>query len=316
MFRLLYFVLNSVYNIIQYSYISGKIYNKGLFLKTGKTKHISMHCISKFRNGVFFIAISMLFITSCKPSPNGLKDGDDNGGYASDASKIELINNDVISMADIAGTYYTSDYIGGAGVTVATDTISVPHTLIIRFGPTDVTCLDGKKRSGSIIIKYSGEYSDTTQLHTVTFDNYTINDQVLNGQVQYTRVDTTVAGNWYYKVKVAETLEVDPQDQSQIITWNGSLVRRWVQGYSTGDRSDDIFSISGSANLTRANGHLFGFNIATPLQFALGCDYAESGVVDVAGYEGGRILNYGSGGCDPNAQLTIDLSTYNIVLTQ
>ena len=38
MFRLLYFVLNSVYNIIQYSYISGKIYNKGLFFKDGQNK--------------------------------------------------------------------------------------------------------------------------------------------------------------------------------------------------------------------------------------------------------------------------------------
>jgi len=282
-----------------------------------------MHCILKVRNGAFLIAISVLLFASCKRSSNVSPyfTSDDNGGYASDASRIELISNDVISMADAAGTYYNINYIAalGSGVNVTTDTLSIPHQININFGPTDVVCLDGKKRSGTITIFYSGEYTDSNQIHTINFTNYYINDNQLSGSVQVTRIDTTVAGNWYYRVKVAETLNMSQFSvNSQLITWDGSLVRKWVSGYLTGDRSDDVFSISGQAELTRANGNTYTFGIATPLQFALNCSYCESGLVDISGYSGYRVLNYGSGACDPNAQVTLlqDNSVYGITLTQ
>lgn len=279
-----------------------------------------MHCNSIFRKGALFIVVSMLLfsVSACRRVANTLSDPDDNGGYASDASRIELYNDDAISIADAAGVNYNSGFIGTEGcVTVATDTssINVPHTLIIRFG--NCAGLDGRIRKGAIIVSYYGEYTDPGQVHTITFDNYFINSTQMTGSIQTIRIDTTITGNWYYRINVNDSLNMsqDPQ-QSQYVVWNGALVRKWVQGYTTGDRSDDIFSISGSATLTRANLHVFTFGISTPLQMALSCNYAESGVVDVSGYNGARILNYGTGYCDPNAQLNIGVNTYNILLTQ
>jgi hypothetical protein len=283
-----------------------------------------MHFISKTRNGALIAFVSIILFASCGKSSSGGSQyftADDNGGYASDASRIELANDDAISMADAAGTYYNADFIGStaSGVTVSTDTVSIPHTLIIRFGTTDVVCLDGKKRSGAIIISYSGEYTDTAQPHTITFDNYTINDNQLTGSVEVTRVDTTVAGNWYYKERVTETMNMGTAtNNTQTVIWNGSLVRKWVTGYATGTRTDDVFSISGSANLTRANGSTYSFGLATPLQIAMDCNFAEAGVVDVSGYSGARTLNYGSGTCDAYAQVTLgqDNSVHNVILLQ
>lgn len=279
-----------------------------------------MHCNSIFRKGAFFVLISVLLLSApaCKQAANIPSNPDDNGGYASDASRIELYNDDAISIADNAGVNYNSGYIGTEGnVTVATDTIDNPHIIIIRFG--DSACYDGRVRSGSIIVSYNGEYTAPGQVHTITFDNYFINNTQLTGNIQTIRIDTTIFGNWYYKEVVNDSLNMSqiPQ-QSQYVVWNGALVRQWVAGYSggNGDRSKDIFSISGSATLTRANLHAFTFGISTPIQVALSCNFAESGVVNISSYDGSRLLSYGTGYCDPNAQVTIGNNTYNITLTQ
>ena len=268
--------------------------------------------------------VSMLLFAACTPVRQAsLTDVDDNGGYASDASRIELANNDVIDIADEAGTLYNAAYIatpsglGLSSVTVGTDTISSPHTLIIRFGNSDLVCLDGRKRRGTIIVSYDGIYSDQKKVHTITFDHYFLNGNELTGTIQTIRVDTTITGNWYYNVVVNDSMNMS-QDPllSQYVVWTGNLVRKWVTGYASNDRNDDIFSISGAATLTRPNAHSFSFGISTPLQFAIGCDFAESGVANVTGYNGARILNFGTGNCDANAQLNIGVNVYQLTLTK
>jgi hypothetical protein len=132
-----------------------------------------------------------------------------------------------------------------------------------------------------------------------------------------TRVDTTVTNNVYYNLLVNDTLDMNPDPlQSQNIVWTGSLTRKWVLGDSTNDRSDDVFSVSGSAKLTRPNGHVFTAAISTPLQFSIGCDFAQSGVINVTGYDGLRVLNYGTGNCDNAAQLNIAQHVYQLTLTK
>lgn len=287
-----------------------------------------MHRNSDFRKGAFFIIISMLLFTACKPDPsntNSLQDGDDNGGYASDASRIEWANNDVISIADAAGFYYDGAFMRSArptyvGVcaTVGTDTVTNPHTLTIRFGPTDCTCLDGRKRRGTIVVSFNGRYVDSGQVHTITYSNYYINGNQLSGSLQTLRVDTTITGNWYYKVYTKDSMNLsqDPLN-SQYVTWTGNLVRKWVTGFATGDRSDDVYSISGGATLTRPNGHSFSFGISAPLQVAMNCDYIDAGVINVNGLNGARRLDYGTAGtCDANANLYIDVHSYPLKLTQ
>ncbi len=285
-----------------------------------------MHCISTIKKGAFSLLASVLIFAGCtRTSTNTLSDGDDDGGYASDLSRIEWANNDVISIADAAGDAYNGAFVRTTGTTlgtcatVGTDTIHTPHTLTIRFGPSDCSCLDGRMRRGTIIVSYSGQYKNSGMLHTITFDHYYVNDNEMTGSIKTIRVDTTVTGNWYYKVIVADSMNVslDPLN-SKYVTWTGSLVRKWVQGYlTTSDRGDDIFSISGNATLTRPNGHQFSCDIATPLQFAMGCDFAESGVVDVTGYNPPmRVLNYGSGTCDNTALLNINTNVYTLTLTK
>jgi len=88
------------------------------------------------KGGAFFIVVSMLLLSACtRTSTNDLADDDDKNGYASDISRMEWANNDIISIADAAGDYYNGAYMrttgGGIGTCckVGTDTLSNPHTL-------------------------------------------------------------------------------------------------------------------------------------------------------------------------------------------
>ena len=288
-----------------------------------------MHFNFNFKRSAFVVVISAFLISSsalvfqaCRSTPkDALLNADDQGsGYASDASRIEWANDDVISIADAVGELYNGYYMRTAHTTILgeccipgvdTSTPGQPHTFVIRFGTADCVCLDGRKRKGTIIVSYNGEYSDAGQVHTITFDNYYINDNQLTGSITTTRVDTTIAGDWYYNVTSKDSMNIsqDPLN-SQFVVWAGSFVRKWVTGFTTNDRSDDIFSISGTGLLTRPDGNTFTFGIATPMQIALSCDYCESGVVNVIGFAGDRVLNYGAGTCDQNAQLNIGPTVY------
>jgi len=285
-----------------------------------------MRCNSNFRNGAVLLAVSMLLFTACHRSDNPPLSADDNGGYASDASRIEFATDDAISIADAAGATFNGAFMRtthttymGVCATVGYDTSAtdVTHTLSIYFGNTDCVCLDGRKRQGYINVTYTGEYSDSGQQHIISFDNYYVNDNQLSGTIVTMRVDTTVTGDWYYKVQVNDTLNVSQYPlNSQITAWEGNLERRWITGFTTGDRGDDAFSISGSATLTRGNGDVFTFAIATPLQVALNCNFVESGVVDVSSVAGARRLDYGTGNCDQYANLYIGTTPYAITLAQ
>ena len=275
---------------------------------------------------VFLAASSSLVFQACqKSNDNNLHNGDDQGGYASDLSRIEWANDDVISIADAVGEVYNGAYMRharttelGTCCTVGIDTsgaVNDMHTFVIRFGVDDCQCLDGRMRRGSITVKFRGHYSDTNQIHTITFNDYHVNGNQLSGTITTSRVDTTIAGNWYYKVTSRDSMDVDPDPvKSKFVVWSGNLVRKWVQGYTTGYRGDDIFSISGSGLLTRPTGNVFTCSIATPMQYALDCNYCESGVVNVSGYAGNRILNYGAGECDAAAQLNIGVHIYQLTL--
>ena len=281
-----------------------------------------------FTKGACLVAASLLTLAACKrddsssTSNSTPANADDNGGYASDAARMEINSDDVISIADAAGSTSSGSYlrttattattIGGCA-TVHNDTSVTPHVLTINFGTTDCTCLDFKNRRGEIIVTYTGHYKDSGSTHTITYNNYFVNDNQVGGSKTITNMGTNTSGQVYYNVTVNDSLTIA---SDSVITWVGNRVRTWKDGYSTPERSDDVYLITGTTTLKRANGHTFTFDITTALQVALDCPYIEAGIVNITGSSiaGTYTLNYGSGDCDDEAQLTIGSVTYNITL--
>jgi len=279
------------------------------------------------KKGAILMLLAAVSLTACRR--NGKNDTnpvltsvDDNGGFATDAARMEQNSNDVISIADVAASTGNSNLrttqttLGGCA-TVTNDTSASPHVLTIDFGTANCMCLDMRNRRGKIIVTYTGRYKDSGSTHTITYGNYYVNDMQLTGHKTVTNKGTNSAGQAWYTVDVSDTLKIS-SDTS--ISWVGSRTRTWLEGYSTSDRSDDVYGIAGVTTLTRANGHVFTHTVssADPLRVALACRWIESGIVTVSSpsFAAGndRIIDYGYGGsgCDNKAKLTIGSHTYVI----
>ncbi len=282
---------------------------------------------SFLRNGAIVIAASIITLTACKRTKDttpALTSTDDNGGYASDAAKLDRNSNDIISISDAAGAtggsnLRTTATTIGSCATVTNDTVAIPHVLTIDFGTTDCTCLDLRTRRGKIIVTYSWHYKDSASTHTITTSNYYVDGYQVKVHKTVTNMGMNTSGQVWYNVTVNDSIVIGTDS---VISWAGTRTRTWFAGYGTPERNDDVYLIGGTTVLTRANGNVFTHTIssADPLKVALACRYIESGTVTITSTSfviaGARTLNYGygTGGCDALAQLTVGSHTYVIYL--
>jgi hypothetical protein len=265
-----------------------------------------------------FATLTAFTFTAC----NRLKNDDaEDTGYAADHATIEKNFADVQSIADEAGesgslsTYRTAGgpYMLGQCANVTHDTVSTPHKITVDFGTTNCLCKDGVYRRGQIIITYTGRYRDLGHTHTISFNNYFVNDNQLTGTKTVTYNTTDVAGNPIYDITIDG--HVILANSTDTISSSSTRTRTWIAGFNTPNRADDVYEISGGGTITRANGKTFSIQVTTPLQVALACRWIQSGVVTITPQGGtARTLDYGSGTCDAQATLTVNGKTHSITL--
>jgi len=266
------------------------------------------------------VTVGIFTFTAChKTSGDDVKQIDQEAGVASDQSTLEKSFSDVQSIADEAGTTGSTNLrlLGGSVLggcaTVTHDTIAVPHTITIDFGTTNCLCQDGNYRRGEIIVSYTGHYKDSGSVHTISFSNYFVNDNQLTGTKTVTNMGANSSGQPYYNIQINGGVVL--ANNNGTISWTTTRTRTWVAGYSTPQWNDDVYNVSGSGSITRANGNVVTVDITSPLVIALNCKWIEQGTVQVTPANGNaRVLDYGTGTCDALATYTVNGHTYNITL--
>lgn len=264
---------------------------------------------------VAFLAVAFLF-TACKRNKNNSDDNDTS--YAKDNASSELIYNEVLNIADDASTTphggSLSNYkIRSACATVTHDTLSTPKTITIDFGPTNCLCGDGKYRRGKILVSYTGAYKDSGHVHTITFDQYHVNNNHVMGSKTVTNMGHNASNQMYFTIAV-NGLIIKANTNDSVI-WNANRVRTFIAGETTQTKTDDVYAISGNGSGQRANGTQYTMTITQPLVRALSCQWIQEGEVEIQPVGGLlRVLNYGAGTCDDQATITINGTTYTITL--
>lgn len=265
--------------------------------------------------GLIAIALSgVILMTSCNRKKNNNKDTDTE--LAGDNALSEATFNDVMNIADDASDKNTGDnlsnYKTSSGcATVTHDTVSVPHTITVDFGPTNCLCNDGRYRRGMILISYTGHYRDSGSVHTIGFSNYYVNDKHVMGTKSVTNMGHNAAGQSYFNIAVNGIIVKVSGDS---IIWNSNRTRTWTQGESTMAKMDDVYEITGSASGTK-NGNSYTMTIIQPLVRALACDWISSGKMELQP-SGAllRTIDFGAGTCDDQATVTIGGTVYTITL--
>jgi len=188
-------------------------------------------------------------------------------------------------------------------------------TLIINFGTTN--CLhNGKLRKGKIVITYTARYHDSSAVITTTFDNYYVNNNLIQGERVVANQGRNNKGNMWFTIDVNNASIVT---NNGTINWSSNRTREWVSGIATyGNITDDRYKITGSANGIGLNNNSFNIEITDTLNIDLSClpsCVIKSGTAKISpnGYAD-RVINYGDSLCDCNFDITINETNYPIVV--
>jgi hypothetical protein len=271
---------------------------------------------------VAIIAAASMVLTGCRRDEE-----DSDTSAAADNAFAEACYADVTSISDEAGitgsvsSYRLGDPDNGgllsACASLTWDTLNGadPDTITVDFGSVNCVCQDGRNRRGKIIINYSGMYRDSASTHTISFDNYFVNDNQVLGTKTVTNLGH-INGNLVYDIDVNGTIIL--ANNGGTITWTSQRQREWTAGESTLVWNDDMYSITGSASGVSAAGESFTMNITNPLirNMALGCRrHFTQGTVELTpGSRPMRTIDFGAGACDDLATVTINNQTYTIHL--
>ncbi len=267
--------------------------------------------------GVLIALTCIVFFTSCSKVRN-TSANDADTEMASDNALGEFVYNDAGNIADDASTKNSGDNLGSyktssACATVTKDTLSNPRTITVDFGTTNCLCNDGRNRRGQILISYTGHYRDSGSVHTITFNNFYVNDNHVMGTKSITNMGHNTANHSYFNIAVNGMIVRANTGDSVI--WNSNRVRTWTQGESTPTWTDDVYEITGSGSGQRANGIAYTMNITQALVKELSCNWISAGKVELQpSGKPLRTIDFGNGNCDNMATVLINGNTHTITL--
>jgi hypothetical protein len=267
------------------------------------------------------LATAAFVFTGCRR-----EEEDTDTSASGDNALAESTFNDVTNISDEAGyngslsNYRSGDNEGvlSACATITVDSLNTADqdTIHINFGTTNCTGNDGRNRRGEIIVYYTGRYRDSASVHTITFNNYYVNDNQVLGTKTVTNLGHNSAGHLVYDIDVNGSIVLANNEGT--ITWNSQRQREWVSGEGTMTWGDDMYSITGTATGTGANGNSYTMNITSPLirNMALGCrrHFVQGTFELTPSNKPMRTVDFGSGACDDVATVTINNNTYTIHL--
>lgn len=271
---------------------------------------------------VLYMVTSVLIFNSCKKDEEQI---DKNTSSAVDHAFAESAFDDVGMMADQAAlsgdltTYKNGSPGNGLLSTCATitfDTTSSPRIITIDFDTVNGSpCLDGRYRRGKVIVSYNGGYRDVGSVHTISFDDYHVNDYKIEGSKTVTNAGKNSSGHTYFNIDVVGHI-ISPQGAT--LDWTSARVREWVDGEGTIWWIDDVYHITGTASGNSFGGEDFSAQITEPLVVDLSCVspsplnpkpvYLRDGILEFTpDGKYTRVIDYGyeNGDCDNKAKVTI-----------
>lgn len=244
------------------------------------------------------IFASLAVVESCKKSDSKLDD--QVVVTAEDLSASEDYSEQVDFDADLA----VQERGGGScpTVTFAQPEGTWPNTITIDFGAS-CTRPDGRVLSGKLIVDQTAEIRTPGAVRTLTHDNFYIDGVKVEGTKTWTNNGKDASGLWSY-TKNAVDMKLTFEDGT-FTTWNKTRTSTLIEGGSTADFLDDVWSSIGTATGVNRNGQDFTATITEPLIKHGDCRWISAGVLEMTIGIRTRTLDFGDGTCDRLGTLTL-----------
>jgi len=189
-----------------------------------------------------------------------------------------------------------------ATITVTPNDSTYPKTITIDFGDSCVG-LDGKLRSGKIIMNLTAPLRKPGSVLTITLENFYINHIHLEG----TKAITNLSENGAIKFSVQVTGGKVTFPSGRGYSYESSKTKVQVVGMDTKSCRDNVFEITGSATIKFNNGVVVKFEIVDPLVKKVACPWLSDGTLKISVNDRVLKIDYGfphNGDCDNKALLT------------
>lgn len=208
--------------------------------------------------------------------------------------------------AKTAGTSPVAPPVSGSRVVTVTPEVGFPKTITITF--TDWKVGERPAKNGVIQIVITGPMHRAGTSRTITFQNFTIGGNLMEGTKTITNVDG---------ITVTITLrggKITFQDGT-FITREVSRTRKWIAGILTPRFIwDDEFQIEGTVSGVNRRGEQYSVVITKPLIRRMACLWLVEGTVTIRRGDRSLVLDYGNGTCDDLATITANGETREITL--
>lgn len=190
----------------------------------------------------------------------------------------------------------------------------------IDFG-TGCAGLNGRTRSGKMLIQYSGVLGDSTANRTITFENYKVNGKSVEGVIEVRDILKNSSGNLQATRRLLN-LKITFANGKYII-FNGDRTREWIGGFGNGDPNDNVYKVTGILTGVSSTGRTITNEIISPITVDFSC--AKSGnlartkgiieITKVGGYaDRKRTIDYGDGTCDKTFTVSTFRRTYTVTV--
>ncbi len=248
----------------------------------------------------------LFFVSSCSKSDEQTADTT-NGEKASES---ENVIQDAISVSN-DGLDGSVDGISNGRIqgcaTVTND--ATAKILTIDFGTAGCVGVEGRTRKGKIAIVYVGTAPQTSPTRSITFTNYSVNNNVVNGTISESGFVRSTATVFSFSVSIAGLQVVLNDGRTYSIT-NLQRTYNVNLGASVQDVSDDITTITGTSTQTGSSGTTTTIEITSPITFKGSCTstgnlYPSSGIYKIT--EGNLVytVDWGTGACDKSITITV-----------
>jgi len=189
-----------------------------------------------------------------------------------------------------------------ATITVTPNDTTYPKTITVDFGDGCVG-LDGKLRSGKIIINLTAPLRRAGSVVTITLDNFYINHIHVEGTKTISNLSEN--GTTKFSVVISGGKVTFPGGRGY--SYESSKTKVQIAGMDTKICRDDIFQITGSAKIEFNNGVVINFEVVDPLIKKVSCPWRSDGTLKISINNRVLKLDYGfphNGDCDNKALLT------------
>lgn len=178
-----------------------------------------------------------------------------------------------------------------------------PRSWTFDWGTENCECFSGTLKRGMVHVTLSDWWKNEGSLREITFEDFYINDNKMEGVKTILNTGINEAGNLTFEKKVTDAKLTYPDETS--ITWNCEKYSEQTGGSETLVFADDVWSVTGGGTGVNRDGNAYTLEITSPLIYNNGCFYPVSGTIEIS-VEGQdvQVIDYGNGECDNIATVT------------